>query len=116
MLAMVASGCIPMTQLRTAPSPPPDILVACEKALLSGTIAGSQQDPRVAWVIAPTGRRVDVTWPFGFRAAFDPDLSIIAGDGSVVARSGQAVRLGGGFHPDTEDFAVCEVNGRLFLP
>ena len=87
----------------------------CEAALLEGTLRGDAQDPRVAWLIAPTGVRRELQWPFGFSARFAPDLQIVVPDGQLVAREGDEVDLGGGFRPDTEVFAVCEINGVIYV-
>ena len=115
-LLLVVLACGATFTLPTFPSPKPGILVACDMALLSGTLEGDLRDPRLAWVVAPTGKRVDVTWPWGFEAKFEPDVVVMSADASVVIKAGDSVDLGGGFNQETGVFGACEVNGRLFLP
>jgi hypothetical protein len=38
-----------------------------------------------------TGRRIDVSWPSGFRAQFAPALVVIDRDGGVILREGDAI-------------------------
>lgn len=112
---ILAAACAPGPQLPTSPRLPDGVQVMCEAALLEGTLRGDAQDPRVTWLIAPTGVRRELQWPFGFSARFAPDLQVISYDGQVVAREGDDVDLGGGFRPDTEVFAVCEINGVMYI-
>ena len=87
----------------------------CEMALLEGILHGDHADPHVTWLIAPTGVRRELLWPWGFTARFTPRLEVVAQDGAVVAREGDDLDLGGGFTTETEEFAICEVNGTLYL-
>ena len=56
-----------------------------------GTLAGSPTDPRVAWLAEPKGGRVEIVWPQGFTARFDPDLAVLDASGKVVYRAGDKI-------------------------
>jgi hypothetical protein len=86
----------------------------CDTALLQGTLTGDRDDPRIAWIVAAGGSRVDVSWPNGLSARFAPGLEIVTADGSVLIRGGDLVRLGGGVGPDGSVFGICAVNGVVF--
>jgi hypothetical protein len=62
--------------------------------LLDETLAGAPSDPRLAWLVGPGGKRLDVEWPPGFTARFDPALEILDAGGNVVLRAGDAITGG----------------------
>jgi hypothetical protein len=59
------------------------------------TLTGSPTDARVAWLTGPEpGSRLDVVFPPGFTAHFDPNLEILDTADEVVARAGDPVSGG----------------------
>lgn len=69
--------------------------------LLGATLTGDPHDPRVAWLkTEPTGSaasgagRLDVVFPPGFSARFDPGLEILDPAGRVVASEGDPINGG----------------------
>lgn len=75
----------------------------CAGVGLDAVLQGSPTDPRVAWLENNMGghSRMDVSWPAGYRARFDPNLEILDENGNVVLREGDAVTGACGFNPDT---------------
>ena len=104
----------------TALATGPDIVggeeVVCMAALAEGILHGDSRDPRLAWLVNPDGLRVEVQWPRGFTARFNPELELVASNGEVVAREGDDLDLGGGFGAGDGAFSVCEINGTYHLP
>jgi hypothetical protein len=110
------TGGVPMV-VYDLPTTPPNSnggLNVCLTALLSGVLQGSPEDARFAWVIAADGLRVDVDWPPGFRVRFSDALELLDQSGSVVARGGDELTLGGGTSPSGNSFGVCSINGTTF--
>ena len=66
---------------------------ACAGVGTEAALAGDPDDPRVAWLVSG-GKRVDVVFPYGFRARFVPGLEVLNASGVVVARGGD--RIDGG--------------------
>lgn len=97
----------------TEPRPAPGVLLVCRTAAVRGALRGDVFDPRYLWVEA-AGARIDVDWPAGFVARFGDSIELIAEDGSVVAREGELVTLGGGFDVGGAVFGACSVNGRTY--
>jgi hypothetical protein len=105
LLVCVAASCSPATNLQT-PLPLPAVhLRPVESGVLHGcggvaepsTLAGSAHDPQVVWLERLAGRtRVDVVWPPGFTATFDPGLAVYDASGRQVLRAGDFVE--GGCH------------------
>jgi hypothetical protein len=68
---------------------------ACAGIGLGATLAGSPTDPRVAWITdSETGSRLNVVFPPGFTARFDPSLEVLNATDEVVAKSGDPVTGG----------------------
>ena len=86
-------GACGATPAPTLPTLPTDVQ-ACAGVGNDGTLAGSPTDPRVAWLAEPQGGRVEIVWPHGYTARFDPDLAVVDASGKVVYRAGD--RPGGG--------------------
>jgi hypothetical protein len=42
----------------------------CEPTGITGVLHSDPADPRVAWLVTPDERRVEVVWPTGYRARF----------------------------------------------
>jgi hypothetical protein len=42
-----------------------------------------------------SGKRIPTQWPPGYFATFDPDLAVHAPNGSVIARAGDSLDVGG---------------------
>lgn len=69
--------------------------------LIDATLRGNASDSRVAWVQSGT-HRIDVVWPHGYHARFNPFLEILNADGEVVLRQGETVDGGCVLSPDDE--------------
>jgi hypothetical protein len=54
-------------------------------------IHGASTDPRLAWLVAPTGERIELAWPNGYSARFTPDLEILDQEGRIVGKAGSRV-------------------------
>jgi hypothetical protein len=65
----------------------------CADIGLDAVLHGSPTDPNVAWLVANVmdGVRMDVIWPAGYRARFNPNLEVLDENGNVVLREGDAV-------------------------
>ena len=63
---------------------------ACAGVGTEAVLAGDANDPRVAWLLSG-GKRVDVVFPLGFSARFNPGLEVLDGSGAVVARGGDRI-------------------------
>lgn len=70
----------------------------CAGVGLDAVVRGDAQDPKVVWLESqlsgpevPAGQRVDVVWPFGYRARFTPNLELLDSWGNVVLRAGDRV-------------------------
>ena len=75
----------------------------CAGVGLDAVLHGSPTDPRGAWLDDKLGgqSRMDVTWPAGYRARFNPNLEVLDETGSVVISEGDAVAGACGYNPDT---------------
>lgn len=70
---------------------PPGAVAACAGIALSAVLHGDATDPRLAWLIADPGKRIEVTWPPAYRARFTPDLEVLDASGVVVLKAGDPV-------------------------
>lgn len=71
----------------------PDVLRS--RRGMDAILNGSASDPRVAWgVDRLSGRRIELVWPPGYQAKFDPQLAIADADGVIVAREGDILTGG----------------------
>jgi hypothetical protein len=72
----------------------------CAGTGLDAVIYGSPTDPHVAWIenSFSSPPRMEIVWPAGYRARFDPNLEILDANGNVVMREGDTVTgdCGGG--------------------
>jgi hypothetical protein len=84
----------------------------CAGTGLDAVLHGSPTDAHVAWldgeqVVGPLGEpevvRLEIVWPAGYRARFDPNLEILDENGNVVMRDGDTVTgdCGGGGEADS---------------
>ncbi len=83
-------------------------IIGCSLALLGPVTPEYQpgRDPPVTYRAA--GAEVLVRWPVGFSARLAPNLEIVAPDGKVIARAGEATEgLIGGYLGDDDVFSVC---------
>ncbi len=76
---------------------------ACAGVGLDAVLHGSPTDPRVAWLENNMGGtpRMEVSWPAGYRARFNPNLEVLDENGNVVLSEGDAVTGACGANPDT---------------
>lgn len=68
--------------------------VICAGAAFPGTLHGSPTDVRVVWMTRPAEGPVELAWPAGYSARFDPDLELLDASGRVVGREGTSVTGG----------------------
>jgi hypothetical protein len=72
----------------------------CAGTGLDAVLHGSPTDPHIAWLTNnfSTPPRLEIVWPAGYRARFDPDLEIVDENGNMVMREGDTVTgdCGGG--------------------
>lgn len=97
---MLVAGCS-----TTAPSPTLPTIQAngCEGVgLLNATLAGDANDPHLAWLVQ-NGTRMDVVFPAGFTARFNPRLEIVDGSGAAVAHEGDVIDGACVTGPDVQD-------------
>jgi hypothetical protein len=93
---------------------PSDALPFCLTASLGGpqrlTVAGAD----LVLVDVNTGEQTTIVWPYGFVARLvDGKAELVAPDGSVVAREGDLLHVGGGYA--LPGFHVCEINGTTYV-
>jgi hypothetical protein len=82
-------------ELVPVPTSPPNPSGVCHQALLEGILVSDSETGFA--VESGEGRRTGVRWPNGYTAREGPDgLELLDGDGQVVAKEGDGVRLGGG--------------------
>ena len=56
---------------------------------LDAVLHGSTSDPRVVWAAdRSSGDRIDLVWPAGYGARFNPGLEVLDASGAIVAREG----------------------------
>ncbi len=85
-----------------------DDVIGCPLVLLGPVTPEYQpgRKPPVTYRVA--GREVRVRWPVSFSARLAPGLEIVAPDGMVIARAGEATEgLIGGYLGDDDVFSVC---------
>ena len=85
-----ASGALGLATDPPAEYPSGGVAV-CAGIALSAILHGDATDPHIAWLIADPGKRVEVTWPPGYRARFTPDLEVLDEQGVVVLKEGDGV-------------------------
>lgn len=74
----------------------------CRDIGLDATLMGDPSDPRLTWLTASDGRRIDVIWPPGYTARFTPNLEVLDGSGNVAFRDGSKVSGGCVTGPDAQ--------------
>ena len=68
-------------------------------ALALGTLAAGPYRGRwCVWLVGRWSQRMPIVWPAGFRARRHP-LELVDSRGTVVARGGERISLGGGLAP-----------------
>ena len=95
-LAVCLNACGSSTTPTPSSSPKLPTVASADNAcagigLMNTTLAGDPSDPRLAWLVQPGGKRLDVVWPPGFTARFVPTLEILDAAGDVVFRAGDPV-------------------------
>ena len=98
----------PVTDLPASPAPRPGVAPASRLARASGTIAGG---PRAGghycvWLTS-RGITIPVIWPPGYQARLNP-LEILSPAGTVIAREGDTLTIGGGLI-DVDPASPCSL-------
>lgn len=70
---------------------PSGAVEACGGVGISAVLRGDPHDPHIAWLVNNLGTRVNITWPPGYRARFDPGLVVLDAAGIVVLKDGDSV-------------------------
>ena len=73
---------------------PSGAVEACGGVGISAVLRGDPHDPHVAWLVNNLGTRVNITWPPGYRARFNPGLEVLDAAGAVVLKDGDSVTGG----------------------
>ena len=73
---------------------PSGVVEACGGVGINAVVHGDPRDPKIAWLTTDRGGRIDVTWPAGYRARFQPALEVLDPTGAVVLHEGQPVNGG----------------------
>ena len=60
---------------------------------VSGNLSGDARSREVAWLETESGEHLSIIWPEGFKAVFDPGVTLVDGHGSLVAHAGDRIRL-----------------------
>jgi hypothetical protein len=110
------------TTLELPTEPPPTAMPSgavreCLQALLAVHVVRVGNSVRA--VSPGTGAEVTVAWPRGFSARLvDGVAEIVASDGTVIAREGDLIDLGGGVDSAAVSpaFDICAVNGIIYPP
>jgi len=56
------------------------------------TLHGSPTDSRVTWATDNgLGMRIEILWPVGYSARFDPNVEVLDASGNVVGREGDLI-------------------------
>lgn len=102
-----------LLQIRTELPLPSDAILGCELARL-GDVRLTRSGSDLVLVNILTGKQTTIVWPYGFVARLvDGKVELVAPDGSVVAREGDVLDVGGaGAQPG---FHVCEINGKTYV-
>lgn len=86
-LVLVLVGCSRSVVLPHFPGLP-----NCRGVGLDATLHGEPDADPAAWLIGnTTGERLEVTWPRGTVAVFDPQLRVVLADGTVFHREGDHI-------------------------
>lgn len=118
LLGCLSIACTPTTKgnasnsandfpLQTVQPMPSGVISTCAEQLDPAVLRGNPADSRLTWLQTLDGRRVEIIWPLGFVARFEPTLE-------VIDPSGKAVLLEGDFVE-----GACEIGdpgGRLMNP
>ena len=70
---------------------PSELVEACAGVGISAVLRGDPRDPHIAWLVNNLGARVNITWPPGYRARFDPRLEVLDAAGVVALKDGASV-------------------------
>jgi hypothetical protein len=86
----------PVIDLPASPAPRPGVAPASRLARASGTLTGGPRPGGhyCVWLTGP-GITIAVIWPPGYQARLNP-LEILSPAGTVIARDGDTLTVGGG--------------------
>jgi hypothetical protein len=90
--------------------PPPDGLIACRAALLSGTLVRDDRTGLAVAGVDVTGSGDDVVpvrWPSGWMALETVPVALVDADGRVVAHVGDHIAMGGGIDGPGDTWIAC---------
>jgi hypothetical protein len=83
-------------------------------ALAIGTLAAGEYRGRwCPWLAGTGSRRIAVVWPAGFHARRHP-FELLDSHGTVVARGGERIKVGGGFIPGKHGPCLLGRNGAFY--
>jgi len=71
-----------------------------EDALITGVLRAEEQEDGVCVWIESGSSAVSVRWPPGYTARISESIELVDAKGVTVAREGDQVEGGGGFHED----------------
>jgi hypothetical protein len=82
--AFLVAACSEYLPLPEA-TPPPGV-TACDTAAPAGPwrLAGDADAEPHVWAVNPSGERIEVTWPPGFKSVFWPELLVLDQDSKKV--------------------------------
>jgi hypothetical protein len=88
-LALAGCAILPPTPLPTDPTWQGNCMMGVGRdAMLHGSVS----DGRVTWAINGDGTgRIELLWPRGYAARFNPQLEVLDGTGRVVAHEGDLI-------------------------
>lgn len=95
------------SETASGPTTPGDASAVAATETLTGVLGGDPElEGGCVWLETGDGRRVEVVWPEGYRAAVDP-VRLRDATGDVVAAEGDVVTVEGA--PARERVSTCQI-------